>query len=299
LGTASPLAAGAAVALAAGATLTLGVAHGALDHELAERLRHASRSATARIAAAYAAAVGAGFAAFLAAPLPLLAVFLVVSVFHFGTADVAFADWYAGFRGGRHARLRTVALGAFPIVVPLLAHPQGAFALLPHAVAVNALPAIHWSTVRFALLGAAAIAVTGATLERLRHAASPGWYRWELALAFAAFVFAPPVVAFFVYFGAWHATRHLLRLAEAYGVDPNGEFQGRSALELAAFALRALPMTTAAVGAACVLAALLAREVPISVVATALGFAVTIPHTLAVRFFNRAATDRRWPLAQA
>lgn len=242
----------------------------------------------------YAAVVGAGFATFLAAPLPLLGVFLVVSIFHFGAGDVAFADRYAGVRGGRHARLRMIALGALPIVIPVLAHPRAALALLPNCAAVSALLSDEWSAVRYALLGAAAIAVLGETLKRARQPATPGWFRWELPLAFVAFVSAPPGVAFFCYFGGWHAARHTLRLAEAYGVDPYNDSLFRSARPLAAFARRALPMTATAISLSVVLAAFFARTVPLSVVTAALAFAVTVPHTFAVRFFNRAIAEPRW-----
>ena len=291
-GAASPTAASAAAILAVGTTVTLGVGHGALDHELPHQLGRAARSATMRIAAVYAGIMGLGFAAFLAAPLPMLGVFLVISVFHFGTADVAFSERYAGVRC-RYPRLRTIALGAFPIAVPVLAQTQAVLALIPHAHILRVLQSNEATTIRLALLGCAALATLGPTVARVRRPGAPVWYRYELALSFAAFVWAPPGVAFFAYFGAWHAPRHLLRLAAAYGVDPYARLDIGSARHLAGFVRRALPMSATALGLAAVVCALLAPTMPLTMVATALGFAVTVPHTFAVRFFNHSARDAK------
>jgi Brp/Blh family beta-carotene 15,15'-monooxygenase len=287
LGVVSPFAASAAIALAVATTLTLGVGHGALDHELPERLRRAPRSVTLRIAVAYAALVGAGFAAFLAAPLPMLLIFLAVSVAHFGAADIAFANRYAGVHETQHALLRQIALGLFPIVVPVVAHPEAVLSLMPDLSLSVAAFGTTGGHVRFALLVAVGVAVIAQTYARIRERGVPRWYRYELGIAFIAFVIAPPVVAFFMYFGAWHAARHAMRLAEAYGVDSKAAIPSPAVWSLAAFALRALPMTAAALAIAASAFVLFARVLPLAIVAAALAFAVTVPHTFAVRFFNR------------
>ncbi len=287
IGVVSPLAASAATALAVATTLTLGVGHGALDHELPERLRRAPRSVTLRIAVAYAALVGAGFAAFLAAPLPMLLLFLAVSVAHFGAADIAFAHRYAGVHETQHAVLQQIALGLFPIVVPVVAHPKAVLSLMPGASVSVVSFGTAGAHVRFAFLVAVGLAVIAVTYARMRKRGAPRWYRYEVAIAFIAFVVAPPVVAFFIYFGAWHAARHALRLAEAYGVDAQAVIPSPAVRSLAAFALRALPMTAAALAIAGAAFVLFARVLPLAIVAAALAFAVTVPHTLAVRFFNR------------
>ncbi len=291
IGVASPTAATAALALAVGTTASLGVGHGALDHELLERLRGTSRSTTLRVAVAYAVCVGTGFVAFLAAPLVMMPIFLVVSVFHFGAADVAFVDRYARVRPVRDFSFRQIALGAFPIVIPVLAHPQAALAFFPYAHSIGALLSGHWAVARCVALGAAGIAVIVVTRARNRDSATPVWYRYELAIAFAAFILAPPVVAFFTYFGAWHAARHALRLAEAYGIDPNAAFPSQSTWRLVTFASRSLPMTVAAVAAAGGLCLLLVHSAPPILVFAALAFGVTVPHTFAVRFFNYAVAS--------
>ena len=52
-------------------------------------------------------------------------------------------------------------------------------------------------------------------------------------------------------------------------------------------------MTSAALGLTCILASLLARALPVSLVVITVAFAVTMPHTFAVRFFNRAVRERQ------
>jgi hypothetical protein len=136
------------------------------------------------------------------------------------------------------------------------------------------------------LLGAAASAVLVETRRRLARSEAPGWYRYELPIAFAAFAFASPEIAFFMYFGAWHAARHFLRLAAAYGIDPE-EVWGSRSRDLAVFALRSLPMTAVALVIALACCLLLVPSVSLTIALAALAFAVTVPHTFAVRFFNR------------
>ena len=104
-------------------TLTFGIAHGALDHELAERLRGASKLTTVRIVFGYAAVVAIAFTAFSVFPLPLFAAFIVISIVHFGSGELTFAARYLGQDLPRFARLRTLGFGALPIAVPFLAHP--------------------------------------------------------------------------------------------------------------------------------------------------------------------------------
>jgi hypothetical protein len=83
----------------------------------------------------------------------------------------------------------------------------------------------------------------------------------------------------------------LLRLSEAFGVDPEATIGRGSLPPLVAFVRRAVPMTVAALGLSGVLALLLARTLPVPAVAIAWAFAVTVPHTFAVRFFNRYRTN--------
>ncbi len=98
----------------------------------------------------------------------------------------------------------------------------------------------------------------------------------------ALFLAAPPLVAFGVYFGAWHALRHTRRLVDF--LAPGGE---RRAQALAFVRAAALPT----LGALGVLAALWTMRSHAGIVATGVSLllALTFPHVVVV-----AALDRRW-----
>jgi Brp/Blh family beta-carotene 15,15'-monooxygenase len=273
-------------------TLTFGIAHGALDHELAERLHGASKRTTIRIVFGYAAVVACAFTAFVVFPLPLFAAFIVISIVHFGSADLTFAARYVGEDLPRFARLRTVGFGALPIAVPFLAHPLEMLALVPQSIgfAVASVPLVPFA-VRAAMLSIVGIVVVVAASKRAaraRAARLPRWYVFELPVAFVAFVVAPPLPAFLLYFGCWHGARHLLRLAEVYGIDVNASF-ARNRVAMQSFALRSLPMTLGALALAVFFASEIPRTFSFSTAIVGFAFAVTVPHMLAVRYMDRAA----------
>jgi len=273
-------------------TLTFGIAHGALDHELAERLRGASKLTTLCIVVGYTAVVALAFSAFIVFPLPCFAAFIAISIVHFGSGDLTFAARYVGEDLPRFAGLRTLGFGALPIAVPFLAHPLEMLALVPQSIgfAVASVPLVPFA-VRVAMLsavGIGVIVVASKRAARARAARLPHWYVLELPVAFIGFVIAPPLPAFLLYFGCWHGARHLLRLAEIYGVDVNASFAQNSAA-MQRFALRSLPMTLGALALGGFFATELPRTLSFSTAIVGFAFAVTVPHILAVRYMNRTA----------
>ena len=269
------------------ATLTFGVAHGALDHELAGRLRGASKVATIRIALAYAVAVALAFSAYIVFPLPLLIAFIAISIVHFGSGDLSFATRYVGAARPRFQSLCTVALGALPIAVPFLAHPREMLLLVPHWSGFDAASVPFFPlAVRVAMLSTIGIGITAASIYRARAARFSAWYVLELPVAFLGFTVAPPLPAFLLYFGCWHGARHLLRLAEIYGVDVNASFvPNRVAVQ--SFVLRSLPMTLGAIALGAFALIETPRTLSLATAIVGFAFAVTVPHILAVRFMNR------------
>ncbi len=273
-------------------TLTFGIAHGALDHELAERLHGASKLTTIRIVFGYAAVVACAFTAFIVFPLPLFAAFIAISIVHFGSGELTFAARYVGEDLPRFARLRMLGFGALPIAVPFLAHPHEMLSLVPQSIgfAVASVPVVPFA-VRVALLSIVGIVVVLAAsyrAVRARAARLPLWYVLELPVAFIGFVVAPPLSAFLLYFGCWHGARHLLRLAEVYGLDVNASF-ARNRVAMQSFALRSLPMTLGALALGVFFAVEIPRSLSFSTAIVGFAFAVTVPHMLAVRYMNRAA----------
>ncbi|WP_141849893.1 beta-carotene 15,15'-dioxygenase, Brp/Blh family [Lapillicoccus jejuensis] len=161
----------------------------------------------------------------------LLPILLVLSVLHFGLGDVmagAAADG-AGPRG-RHGRCSgwrrrfataaalvvvmcdVVSHGAFVVTGPLLFWPVQADPALT-TIAPHLTPPRPSTREAFFIAALCATAVSTLIAARRR--------RWlaalEAPLLGALFAVAPPMVAFGVYFGAWHGLRHTARMI---AVDP-------------------------------------------------------------------------------
>ena len=200
----------------------VGIPHGAVDHLLpawwacapAATRSRSSFAASARLGLfviSYAAVASAALAALLVLPTPTLLAFLVLSAAHFGRGDVV----TSAERGGRPVPTAwadwPVALAHGLAVVGLLlwARPESTN---PYLRPLSS-PLAHLATVSrgpgLLLVGLAvaggAIALLGA--GRLLELA-------ELLLLAATFSLVPPMAAFGIYFGGWHALRHTARLLD-------------------------------------------------------------------------------------
>ncbi|MEW2375539.1 Brp/Blh family beta-carotene 15,15'-dioxygenase [Micromonospora sp. NPDC047812] len=281
--------------------LLLGLPHGAVDHLVPAWLSARARPLSARVAllAAYTAVAGAGLAAFRAAPDLALVGFLVMSVVHFGTADVAFH----AERDRRPVRPRAVgqlaagavdavtsvlAYGGPPVVVPLALWREQVDPLLA-AVAPQA-PALLSDEVRTLALATVlcAVAVTAfrdVRAGRARDAVQP-------VLLVGLFGTVPPALAVGAYFAAWHSCRHVARLLRHDPRNTADLAAGRVGPPLRRFARQAAAPTAVA------LAALIAlvtwpghRADPLPATFAVLA-ALTLPHAVLV-----AWADRRGPRA--
>ncbi len=200
----------------------LGLPHGAVDHLVPwwwDGGRRAPRRALVLLTAGYALTAAAATAALLLAPTPMLAVALALAAIHFGRGEVvAWAE-----RADRPLPRSTEDL------LPSAAHGLAVVGLLlwwdpettdpwvrplSPAVADAALA----SRPAGLLLVAVLVAAATAQLVRGRRGRDAG----ELLLVTAVFAVAPPLAAFGIYFGLWHAVRHtgrLLDLSRAAGGD--------------------------------------------------------------------------------
>ena len=256
------------------AGLLLGLPHGAVDHVLPEVRLGRSLRRRAVIGAVYAALAVLTYVAFRAAPGPGLAVFVAVSVWHFGTGETAVAD----LRSGGPVRRRSAAalvLGSVVLLVPLARpSPEAAAvvtAVLPgHPEGRPLLPAgVVPAVVAAAVLLGAALLVQRRQLEAL-----------EVAVLLAVALLLPPPAALGVFFGAWHSVRHVARVLTEDAGDP-------PAAALLRFLRSAAVPTTVALGALLVLhrlagggAGLVAALVPVLA-------ALTLPHALVVTWLDR------------
>ena len=138
---------------------------------------------------------------------------LLMSATHFGIGDAAFIN-EMDRRGGRKAKLPrfiyAVAAGSIPVLIPLVnSASTDALAQVNPAL-------IDWhqgfgQEILYAVSGFALIAiVTLFLLHRKRESL-------DIALLLALALIAPPLIAFAVYFGCWHAMRHTARLTLTLG----------------------------------------------------------------------------------
>ncbi len=248
------------------AVVVLGVPHGALDPLLARGLGvWTDAPGLARYLAAYVGLVLAVLLAWSAAPGPSLAVFLVVSAWHFG------GDW--ADRLGPWSRL---ACGAGVVALPCLTHADEVarlFALLvPNT---DALLITSW-------LGSIAPMSLAAVSFSALATRSPSISAELLAVTALAVTLAP-LAYFAVYFCALHSPRHLLRAAPRLsGV----------ATSITILTTTAITILTLGTGAAVLIAAepgqldgALLRVVFVGL------FALTVPHMLLNRPYG---LTRRW-----
>ncbi len=190
--------------------VAIGMPHGALDVAIGPKLVH-----WAAFFPAYGAAAAITIAGWLVEPRAGLAVFLLLSWFHFGSGDV---DGF-GFDGPTKVA-RGIATGGLALGLPLVFHASivapifdalmfGQHRFGAHEVRV-------WGAV---ILAAAVPTFIVAVVQHLLHLQWVG--AAELASLALLGVTASPLIAFSVYFALWHSPRHLLRVkASAAAVVP-------------------------------------------------------------------------------
>lgn len=201
----------------------LGVPHGAVDHLLPwwwgspERTTPdgtRASSTAARLAiftVAYALVAALALTALLLAPTPTLLVFFLLSAVHFGRGEVLTSAERAGRPVPRAGADRAVAAAHGLVVVGLLfwirpADTNPLLGPLSPWLAREAVATRPWGLALVAVVTVVALA----RLLRGGRRVEAG----ELVLLAAVFTVAPPLAAFGVYFGGWHALRHTGRLLD-------------------------------------------------------------------------------------
>lgn len=188
--------------------LAVGIPHGALDHLVT--LPRSRPLKMALFISIYVAIAVAAVWAILEWNVYGFYVVVVMSALHFGIGDAAFlAERDRAMGRARSPRvaqiLYALAGGVTPVLIPLV-NDESAAAL----AAVN--PALidwdgglgdifYWSAIALLVAGA----VTQLAMKRERDAL-------DLILLGLLAIMTPPLIAFAVYFGTWHAMRHTARL---------------------------------------------------------------------------------------
>lgn len=263
------------VILGAGVAV-FGIPHGALDHHAGRNLLFpiAGRWWWLAFGVLYLGAMLVVAGGWLLTPRAMLIAFLGLSTLHFGLDD----PHWRRVSGRRLDLAERLAVGSLPIVIPCLVHTSSVTPifnwLLPSRVALEA------SSVALTAAAAALVAIP-LLLNRTVRLFAEGDRNARLAasesLAVAAlFSFAPPLLAFALYFCGWHSTRHIIELASQLD-DPTERSR------LIRFVRASAPLTVVTLaGAGIVAATLLSNGFPVNesigrVVFIGLS-ALTLPH---------------------
>ncbi len=186
--------------------LALGIPHGALDHLVT--LPKSKPLVMAIFILVYVLVAVVAVIAILKFNVLGFIFVLLMSATHFGIGDTAFIN-EMDRRGGRKRALpRTiyaVAAGATPVLIPLVnSASTDALAQVNPAL-------IDWhqgfdQEILYGVTGFALIAIVTLFLSQRKRESL------DIALLLALALIAPPLIAFAVYFGCWHAMRHTARL---------------------------------------------------------------------------------------
>ena len=186
--------------------LAIGIPHGALDHLVT--LPKSKPTVMALFITIYVVVAIVAVIAILRFNVFGFIFVLLMSATHFGIGDAAFIN-EMDRRGGRKKALpRTiyaVAAGATPVMIPLVnSASTDALAQVNPAL-------IDWhqgfgQEILFAVSGFALIAIVTLFLSHRKRESL------DIALLLALALIAPPLIAFAIYFGCWHAMRHTARL---------------------------------------------------------------------------------------
>lgn len=186
--------------------LALGIPHGALDHLVT--LPKSKPLVMAIFIFVYVLVAIVAVIAILKFNVLGFIFVLLMSATHFGIGDTAFIN-EMDRRGGRKRALpRTiyaVAAGATPVLIPLVnSASTDALAQVNPAL-------IDWhqgfdQEILYGVTGFALIAIVTLFLSQRKRESL------DIALLLALALIAPPLIAFAVYFGCWHAMRHTARL---------------------------------------------------------------------------------------
>lgn len=196
------------------AVVATGIPHGAVDHIVAARLYGLSDSLSdqAKFYGFYLVLMAIYGGLWFVVPGACLAAFLIMTMYHFGQADLAYLDLSWG-----RARLAWMSRGLLLVGLPIAAFPEivdPIFAAIAEGVSVAEWPylATQQTAVCAALIGQHVVVLGG--LLAAADDLPDGWMREgvNVTALSALFLTVHPLVAFAVYFGLWHSLGHILEL---------------------------------------------------------------------------------------
>ena len=275
----------------AGLFFAAGVPHGAIDHLMASRLT-GGRSIPL-VAAAYAGLAAAAWALMTwVGPVALLLI-VALSALHFGLGELEISRQLTGWRPRPILAAAIVVAGCGSLLLPL-ARSGEQIRTVASAVSpdVALLIGTAWMQVGLvaAWVGAAVVALTSALRSGHRTVAL------DIVLIGLLGALAPPLVAFAVWFGGWHALRHCARMLTVEPGCAKLVATGRRVAAVRRFAgLAAVPSIAALTVVAGLAWFTVVAPDPTTVVTEVLRLllALTVPHMVVVLWLDRSAARRQ------
>jgi Brp/Blh family beta-carotene 15,15'-monooxygenase len=269
--------------------LAIGIPHGALDHLVT--LPKAEPVKMVLFITIYIVIAIAAIWAILQWNVWGFIAVVIMSSVHFGIGDSAFISELNRLKGSTQSTLPVwayaPAAGLLPVVIPLV-----------NSRSTEALTQVNKSLINWhhGLTSEIQIAVAAITTLSALTLISRKRYRDLLDIALLAILasIAPPLVAFAVYFGCWHAMRHTARLTSLLPRSLAAYERGNSRR---AFALAVIPGLPALVGTL-IFVALLAGFSQSNISDTFLWltlvtiWALTVPHMIVTAKLDRAALKK-------
>jgi beta-carotene 15,15'-dioxygenase len=221
--------------------LAVGIPHGALDHFVT--VPRTNKKIMTAFILIYVLVACAAVLAILKWNVLGFQIVVLMSLVHFGVGDSAFLNELDRLKEKTSSRLPTpfvvLAFGSIPVVLPLIN------SLSTSALAQVNTNLVNWhqgfdESLRAIVLVLFIVAVAALVItKRFRDVI-------DLLLLTALAVLTPPLIAFAVYFGCWHAMRHTARLTLVLPESLSAFEQGNA---LKAFWSAVLPGTPALIGA--------------------------------------------------
>jgi Brp/Blh family beta-carotene 15,15'-monooxygenase len=221
--------------------LAVGIPHGALDHFVT--VPRTNKKIMFIFISIYVLVACVAVLAILKWNVLGFQIVVLMSLLHFGVGDSAFLNELDRLKGISSSRLPTtfvvLAFGSIPVVLPLI-----------NSSSTSALSQVNTNLIdwhqgfdqglRSIVLALFIVALVALVItKRFRDII-------DLLLLTALAVLTPPLIAFAVYFGCWHAMRHTARLTLVLPESLSAYEQGKA---LKAFWSAVLPGTPALIGA--------------------------------------------------
>jgi len=265
--------------------LAIGIPHGALDH-----LVTLPRTSSAKMAVfifVYVAVAITAVVALLTWNVIGFIVVVVMSAVHFGIGDAAFISEIE--RRSVEPKpfqkyLYAAAAGTLPVVIPLVSEKSNSALEKVNPQLLDWHQGLNNDLMLWTMV------LTAIVLLRLVQKRCDG-EAIDLVLLYLLAVTAPPLVAFAVYFGCWHALRHTARLTLTL---PSSQAAFAEGILKRAFIKAVLPGTPALIGTFIVAAAIVifrgdSLDDQFLWVSLVVVWALTVPHMAVTARLDRKA----------